>query len=99
MITLFKSLLQPHLDYCVQLWFPHKIQDLQKLESIQRSFTSRIEGLSEYDYWTRLKKLNLYSVHRRYERYISIYIWKVLEKLIVPPESEEIYATYSERNG
>ena len=99
MITLFKSLIQPHLDYCVQLWFPHKIQDMQKLEAIQRSFTSRIAGLSDSDYWARLKKLNLYSVQRRYERYIAIYIWKVLEKFIVPPESEEIVATFSDRNG
>ena len=99
MLTLFKSLVQPHLDYCIQLWYPHKIQDMQKLEGIQRTFTSRITGFADLNYWERLCTLDLYSVQRRYERYIIIYIWKVLENLIVAPETEEIVPVYSERMG
>ena len=99
MLTLYKSYIQPHMDYCVQLWYPHKISELQKLEGIQRTFTDKIEGLQDLNYWQRLEKLNLYSVHRRYERYIIIYIWKVLEGKTVPPESEDIVAIHSIRNG
>ena len=99
MLTLYKSLVQPHLDYCVQLWYPHKVQDMQKLESVQRSFTARINNVSHLDYWERLSKLNLFSVQRRYERYIIIYVWKVLENLIVAPESENIVPSHSDRTG
>ena len=99
MLILYKSLVQPHLDYCVQLWYPHKVHDMQKLEAIQRTFTARINNLSDLDYWDRLSKLHLFSVQRRYERYIVIYIWKVLENLIVPPESENIVPSYSYRLG
>ena len=99
MILLYKACIQPHLDYCVQLWYPHNVSDMQKLEGIQRTFTDKIAGLQDLNYWQRLEKLNLYSVHRRYERYIIIYIWKVLEQKIVPPNSEEVIAIYTARNG
>ena len=99
MLILYKSCIQPHLDYCVQLWYPHNITELQKLEGIQRTFTSKINGLQELDYWQRLQKLNLYSVHRRYERYFIIYIWKVLEGKIVAPQSEDIIPYNSPRFG
>lgn len=56
MLTLWKSLVLPHLDYCSQLWNP--------LEQIQRSFTRQINGLKNIDYWKRLKILKLYSLQR-----------------------------------
>ena len=99
MLTLYKSLVQPHMDYCSQLWYPHKINDMQRLEGVQRSFTSRISGLEQLNYWQRLENLKLYSVQRRFQRYIIIYMWKVLEDLIVPPETEIVVSTYSPRNG
>ena len=67
MMTLFRSLVQSHLDYCVKLWYPHQISEMQKLETIQRSFTSKIPALEGMDYWIRLSFLGLFSVQRRYE--------------------------------
>ena len=99
MITLFKSLIRPHIEYCCQLWFPHKKSDMQKLEAIQRTFTSYIEQIKEFDYWIRLRKLNLYSIERRMERYIIIYIWKIIEGHVIPPEEKEIIPYMSSRNG
>ena len=99
MLTLYKACIQPHLDYCVQLWYPHKTTELQKLEGIQRTFTDKITGMQDLNYWERLEKLKLFSVHRRYERYIIIYIWKVLEGLVVAPKSEELIPILSTRNG
>ena len=34
------------------------------------------------DYWDQLKLLNLYSLQRRRERYICIYVWKILEGIV-----------------
>ena len=96
MMTLWKSLVQPHLDYCSQLWAPTKLGDLEKLDSLLRNFTSRINGMKNIDYWQRLKILRIYSQGRRQERYIIIYTWKILENLVPNPG---LNATQCPRKG
>ena len=79
MLTLWKSLVLPHFDYCSQLWSPSSINLIQSLESIQRSFLKKIEGLNSLNYWDQLKTLKLYSLQRRRDRYRIIYVWSILE--------------------
>ena len=43
LLTMFKSLVQPHLDYCSQLWSPTTQEHINKIEAVQRSFISRSE--------------------------------------------------------
>ena len=81
MLTLYKSLVVPIAEYCCQLWNPAAIGDIAKLEGVQRTFTSRISGLQCFDYWERLKRLSLYSLQRRRERYIVMYVWKIVSGL------------------
>ena len=38
--TIFKSLIQPHIDYCSQLWMPQQGQKLEKIERLLKSWTS-----------------------------------------------------------
>ena len=64
MLTLSKSLIRSHLEYCCPLWNPHKVSDIQALESVQRTFTARIWGVQHLDYWICLKSLNLMSLQR-----------------------------------
>ena len=78
MITLYKSLIRSHLEYCCPLWHPSKIGDIQELESVQRTFTARISGMNDLNYWDRLKSLQLMSMQRRRERYIIMHMWKTL---------------------
>ena len=82
MLTLWKSLVLPKLEYCCQLWSPDSIGEIQELEAVQRTFTSRISSVKHLDYWERLKHLRLYSLQRRRERYQIIYTWKILEGLV-----------------
>ena len=79
MLTLFKSLVQCKLDYCSQLWAPSSKGLINKLEMVQRNFLRKISGIGRLPYWDQLKKLNLYSQERRRERYIIIYVWRILE--------------------
>ena len=81
MLTLYKSLVRSHLEYCCPLWNPHKISDIQILEGVQRTFTAHIWGVQHLDYWARIKSLNLMSLQRRRERYIIIQMWKILHHL------------------
>ena len=82
MMTLFKALVIPHLEYCCQLWSPHLLKDIRRLEAIQRSFTARIAGMDQLTYWERLEHLKLYSLERRRERYIILYTYKIIQNLV-----------------
>ena len=78
MLTLYKSLVIPLLEYCCQLWSPWRAGEKQSLEAIQRSFTNRISAIKHLDYWERLRELDMYSLERRRERYAILYIYKIL---------------------
>ena len=82
MLTTWKSLVLPILDYCSQLWSPQNKGDIQMIEDIQKSFTRKIFLHGREDYWDRLQSLRLYSLERRRERYRIIYVWKMLENMV-----------------
>ena len=69
MLTLLKSLVQPKLDYCSQLWSPCDQGSINKLEDVQRHLVGRIADskLSGLNYWEQLNELNLYSQERKRE--------------------------------
>ena len=75
-MTLFKSLVLSRLDYGSQIWSPTKIHHIIKIEKIQKAFTKHIKGFSSFSYQERLSNLKIYSLQRRRERYIVIYVWK-----------------------
>ena len=82
MLTLWRALVLPVLDYCCQLWSPVAVGQISALEKVQSAFLKKITGLGALDYWQQLSTLNIYSLQRRRERYIIIYIWKVVEGLV-----------------
>ena len=38
---MYNSLVQPHMDYCVQLWAPPEGPEMDKLENITRNYTQK----------------------------------------------------------
>ena len=68
---LMKSLVQPHLDYCYQIWSPSSRHLINQLEGVQKSLITMIwdNQLKEMDYWEKLQHLRLYSQETRGERY------------------------------
>merc|ERR1712082_440688 len=84
MITVWNSLVRPCLDYCSPVWSPRpsNLQEIDLLEQPHRSFTRQIEGMEGLDYAQRLRKLHMYSVQRRNERFKIIYMYKIKENLV-----------------
>ena len=73
----------------------------RKLEGVQRSFTTRIAGLEHLNYWQRISRLGLYSLERRRERYVILYIFKIIGKLVpnVGEHKFKVVINISERRG
>jgi hypothetical protein len=76
---IWKTLVQPNVDYCSQLYFPHLSSEVQQIENLQQIYTKKIPEVGHLNYWERLKMLKMYSQERRMERYRIIYAWKILE--------------------
>ena len=49
-LSLYKSLVQPHLDYCIQVWRPYLQKDIDVMEKVQRRATGMVEGLKGLSY-------------------------------------------------
>ena len=83
MMTIYKSLVLPLLEYCCQLWSPWRVGEKQLIESVQRTFTSKIHEVQHLDYWGRLQSLRLFSLERRRERYAILYTYKILNGYVI----------------
>ena len=81
-ITLWKTIVQPKIDYCSPLWSPADQNNIVKLESVMQSFAFRIYGCQTMDFWERLSHLKLYSQQKRRERYQMILVWKLSQGMI-----------------
>ena len=77
MINFYKSLVRPHVEYCVSAWSPHYAKDKQLLERIQHRFTKLIPGIRHLPYADRLSKLNLWILEERRIRADLIEVFKM----------------------
>ena len=53
-VPLYKAIVRPHLEYCIQAWRPYRKKDRDKLERIQRRATKMIPELRDLSYESRL---------------------------------------------
>ena len=81
MMTLFKALVLPIVEYCCQMWTPKKQYQIKKIEAVQRHFTAKLNGTEGLKYGQRLRLLMAYSLERRRDRYTVIYVWKIIQGL------------------
>ena len=65
LLTLYKSLVRPHLEHCVQAWAPFLQQDKDTLKTLQRRVTRTVSGFRHLSYPQRLEALGLFSLDRR----------------------------------
>ena len=76
---LYKSLVRPHLDSCVQVWRPHLKKDIEVLEKVQRRATRMVDGYRGMEYEERLKRIGLTTLEMRRERADLLEVFKILK--------------------
>jgi hypothetical protein len=64
-LNLYKTLVRPHLEYCIQAWRPHLVKDMDKLEKVQRRATKMIEECGGKPYKERIQILGLTTLEMR----------------------------------
>ena len=86
MVTVYKTIIRPHLEYCVQLWNPDACQGnwkiIRDIEKVQRDFTRRINDIGLLSYHERLLKCGLTTLVERRARGDLIECFKIWKGLV-----------------
>ena len=86
LLRLYKSLVRPHLEYCVPAWSPH-YEDKVLLERVQHRFTKMVPGFRQLTYEQRLKRLGLWTLEERRNRADLLEVFKMYKGLSLTPFS------------
>ena len=76
-VPLYKAIVRPHLEYCIQAWRPYRKKDIDKLERIQRRAT-KIPELRDLSYESRLLQCGLTTLQTRRLRGDQIEVFKIV---------------------
>ena len=77
-LPLYKAIVRPHLEYCVQAWRPYCKKDIDTLERIQRRVTKMIPELRDLNYEEHLKECGLTTLETRRIRADQIEVFEIL---------------------
>ena len=82
LLSLYKTIVRPIVEYGNVIWGPHFTLDQQSLEKIQRRATKLIPTLQHVPYTDRLVLLKLPSLQYRRWRVDMILMYKIIQGLI-----------------
>jgi hypothetical protein len=84
MLRLYKTMVRPHVEYCVSVWSPGYKKEKVLIERIQKRFTRMIPAMKGYDYPSRLRRLGLWTLEERRNRADLILLYKMMNGLAAP---------------
>lgn len=76
---MYKALVRPKLEYCVQAWRPFLKKDINKLEKVQRRATKMIAEYRGFMYEDRLRLTGLTTLEERRNRGDMIETFKIMK--------------------
>ena len=76
---LYKTLVRPKLEYCIQAWRPYLRKDVDKLERVQRRATKLISECRKFSYEDRVKFTGLTTLEDRRDRGMNYKCEKVMK--------------------
>jgi len=82
LLSLYKSLVRPHLSYCISAWSPHYVKDKELIERIQHRFTRMFPELRKLPYLRRLDYLKPWTLEERRARADLIEVYKIIHGII-----------------
>ena len=77
LLKLYKTLVRPHLEYCVSVWSPYYEKDKILLERVQHRFTWLIPGFKQLTYMERLRRLRLWTLEERRNRAELLEVFRI----------------------
>ena len=78
-MKLYKSLVRPHLNYCMQVWSPHMRKDIDLIEKIQHRATKLIPSMKHLPYDKRIQLCNLMTLEDRRRRGDLIQAYRIVK--------------------
>ena len=78
LLALYTTYIRPILEYNSEAWNPMLIKDINALESVQRNFTRRIDGLHDLSYSERLITLSLPTLKFRRKIRDLVCVYRIL---------------------
>ena len=79
LFNLYKTLIRPLLEYCIQVWAPYNKGDIRRLEQVQQRATKLVPELSGLTYEQRLTQLDLTTREEPRVRGDMIETYKILK--------------------
>ena len=64
-ISLYKTLVRPHVEYANPVWSPYTKDDITEIEKVQKRATTLVINVRKLCYTDRLKKLRLRTLKYR----------------------------------
>ena len=77
-IPLYKTVVRPHLEYCIQAWRSYRKKDIDILERVQRRANKMIQKLRNISYEMCLKEYGLTTLETMRLRGDQIEVFKIL---------------------
>ena len=77
-LILYKSLVQPLLEYCNTVWYPTFKKDSRAIESVQRKATKLVKYMKNWSYPERLRELGLPTMIYRRRRADVLQIFRII---------------------
>ena len=77
-MALYKSLVRPHLEYCIPVWNPYLINHIKLLERVHRRSTKLVQLIEKWQYDERLQYLGLTQLDTRRVRSDLVETFKIM---------------------